>query len=119
MQGCENHKAILDSWARLSSAEAEAIEDGNWAHLDTLHRAKEALRQRLEREAGAPDASDPEWRSQLAEVLERERQNLSLLARRRAAAEQERASVEQARWNLRRQQGSFGHRSATSWQQYS
>ncbi len=112
-------RAILESWARLSTAETEAIESGNWVHLVTLHRAKAALRERLDAVGDRLDVSDPELATQVAELLERERANLALVVLRRSSAEAERASVERARWNLRRQMGSFGHRPATSWQQYS
>jgi hypothetical protein len=112
-------RAILESWARLSAAETEAIETANWVHLGTLHRAKAALRQRLDALDDGKHVSDPELATQVAELLERERSNLALVVLRRTAAEAERAVVERARWNLRRQMGSFGHRPATSWQQYS
>ena len=112
-------QAILESWARLSAAETEAIESGNWVHLGTLHRAKAALRQRLDAMDDGWEASDPELAVQVAELLERERANLALVVLQRTSAEAERAVVERARWNLRRQMGSFGHRPAMSWQQYS
>jgi len=119
MRGPDTPRTILESWARLSAAETEAIEDGNWVHLVTLHQAKAALRKRLDACEDVAARSDPGLASQVAEVLERERTNLALVAGRRMAAEAESASVERARWNLRRQMGSFGHRPTTSWQQYS
>ncbi len=110
---------LIESWSRLSSAETEAIESGNWPHLGTLHKAKAALRKRLDAFADDAVRSDSRWAPRLAEVLEQERTNLALLERRRTAAEEERITIERTRWNLRRQMGSFGSRSGTSWQQYS
>ncbi len=110
---------LLESWERLSLAETEAIEARNWGHLATLQDAKAALRQQLEHVDFGVSSSHPEWASRVVELLEQERANLALVMRCQAAAAEERATMERARWNLRRQMGSFGHRAPTFWQQYS
>ncbi|MGE3313199.1 MAG: hypothetical protein AB7O66_24805 [Limisphaerales bacterium] len=110
---------ILEAWTRLSSAETEAIEANDWAHLGTLQEAKSALRQRLDAVPEEALRSNSACATRLAEILERERTNLALLERRRADAARKRDTLERTRWNLRRQMGSFGSRSETSWQQYS
>lgn len=117
----ERQREILDSWRRLSSAETEAIDAGDWGHLVTLQDAKRALQGRLtgRGEAASAPPLDPALAPDVAELVALERANLALLGRRQAAADLERADAERARRNLRRQQELFGARTSNSWQQYS
>lgn len=121
--------AWLEAWARLTAAESEAIEAGDWAHLVDLQLVKQRLRTTAVAgggeggEGGAPvvrgNPMDPSVTALVAAVVAQERANLALLERRRAGLEAERVSVEKARWNLRRQMGSFAGGRGVTWQQYS
>jgi len=117
----EEHRSILEAWRRLSSAETEAMEAGDWVHLARVQDAKATLQDRLSRSEYVPDRNDndPGLGSLMSEILERERSNLRLLDRRKDEAKVEQAAVECSRRNLRRQQKLFVGRTATSWQCYS
>ena len=119
MGAIDQELEVLEAWQRLPSAETEAIEAGDWIHLATLQRAKGSLGQRLQALSAEGDRRDPGIASRVAALMAHERANLDLIQRRRARAETDQAVVEQSRWNLRRQMGSFGKRRTPTWNQYS
>ncbi len=127
--GAAGNLAWLEAWARLTAAESEAIEAGDWAHLVDLQQVKQRLRATAVPEVGdggadggavaRGNAMDPSVTALVAAVVAQERANLALLERRREGLEAERVSAEKARWNLRRQMGSFAGGRGVTWQQYS
>ena len=111
--------SLLQSWERLSSAETEAIQCGNWRHLATVHAAIKHLLDRLESVLEGGTRLSPDSQSIVQEISARERANLALIDVRQRDILSEQAALERSRWNLRRQQHSFVHPATGNWQRYS
>lgn len=111
--------ALLESWERLSAAESEAIQSGNWGHLATLQTAIRHLLDRLESALEGGTRLDPHSLAIVHEISARERANLALVDARQREVASERSSLDRARWNLRRQHHSFVTPNSGNWQRYS
>jgi len=111
--------SLLQSWERLSSAETEAIQSGNWRHLATVHAAIKHLLDRLESVLDGGTRLTPDSQSIIQEIAAREHANLALIGVRQHDLLSEQAALERSRWNLRRQQHSFVLPASGNWQRYS
>lgn len=119
MSPSHNPHALLQSWERLSSAQTEAIQSGNWGHLATVQTAIRHLLDRLESALEGGTRLDPDSLAIVQEISARERANLALVDARQREVANERSALDRSRWNLRRQQHSFVTPNSSNWQRYS
>jgi hypothetical protein len=114
---------VLCEWRDSSIAESLAIQEERWTDLPPIHDRKVQLQGRIkacyEEVNGLENPGlDPLVRAMVAELIQLERFNGSLLAEKRQAAEVERAEIEQTASNLRRMQR-YTDGKAPAWAAYS
>jgi hypothetical protein len=115
--------AVLGEWRESSIAEWNAIQEERWTDLDVIQDSKVHLQRRIRDCYGAAPADDnpgqdPLVRAMVAELIQLERFNGTLLAEKRRAAEEERDQIEGTSKNLRRIQRYSGA-TQTGWAAYS
>lgn len=114
---------VLGEWRDSSIAESVAIQEERWTDLDNIQNSKVHLQRRIREcynDAPADDnpGQDPIVRAMVAELIQLERFNGSLLAEKRQAAELEKSALEGSAQNLRRVQRYSGS-SQAGWAAYS
>lgn len=114
---------VLGEWRDSSIAESNAIKEERWTDLNQIQDSKVHLQLRIRDCYGNAPADDnpgldPLVRAMVAELIQLERFNGTLLAEKRNMAEVERDQIEGTSKNLRRIQryAGAGH---TGWAAYS
>lgn len=115
--------SVLCEWRDSSLAESIAIQEERWTDLNDIQDSKVHLQRRIQNcysDAPADDnpGTDPLVRAMVAELIQIERFNGTLLAEKRKAAEIEREKIEDTSKNLRRMQRYSGA-NQTGWAAYS
>lgn len=113
----EGEAALWRRWRSLSESEGRAIEEGEWDRLLDIQRAKEEVRRSIE--TLVPWVGSGGERSQLADLVALERQNLERLRARLEVAGRERDEVMQHWRRVRQWRGTGGMGSLPGWQAYS
>ena len=114
---------VLGEWRESSIAEWHAIQEERWTDLARIQESKVHLQRRIRDSYGdAPEddnpGRDPLVRALVAELIQLERFNGTLLAEKRKTAEVERDQIADASKNLRRVQRYAGA-DQTGWAAYS
>jgi hypothetical protein len=114
---------VLGEWRDSSIEEWNAIQEERWSDLNRIQDSKVHLQRRIRDcygDAPADDnpGQDPMVRALVAELIQLERFNGTLLAEKRKAAEEERDEIEGTTKNLRRIQRYAGANQA-GWAAYS
>lgn len=114
---------VLGEWRDSSIEEWNAIQEERWSDLNRIQDSKVHLQRRIRDcygDAPADDnpGQDPMVRALVAELIQLERFNGTLLAEKRRAAEEERDEIEGTTKNLRRIQRYAGANQA-GWAAYS
>jgi hypothetical protein len=105
--------AILKRWLEMTHAENQAICAGDWPALRQTQEAKAKLRATLGgiiekwKSARPQEAQSQPFRDEVARLLALETSNGDLLATRKRQAEEKKALLEQALFNLRRIRSSY------------
>lgn len=122
--------SLYEQWRRLSLAESEGIQRGDWAEVTRCQNAKHALQERI---VAATDALKEEQtglhcdrretesaiRTVVSRLMELESQNSRQLAQQRARADAEQAGADKATQSLRQVNRAYGQPRQTGWQNYS
>jgi hypothetical protein len=114
---------VLGEWRDSSIAESNAIKEERWTDLNRIQDSKVHLQRRIRDCYGNAPADDnpgldPLVRAMVAELIQLERFNGTLLAEKRKMAEVERDQIEGTSKNLRRIQRYAGA-GQTGWAAYS
>ena len=114
---------VLGEWRDSSIAESVAIQEERWTDLNRIQDSKVHLQRRIQdcyADAPADDnpGQDPLVRALMAELIQLERFNGTLLAEKREEALREREQIEGTAKNLRRMQRYSGA-SQVGWAAYS
>ena len=117
-------------WRRIAEAEGEAIRQRNWPAVAEFQSALEKLqpriiqftndaRQRSERAEVVSSGAEKDFRTLIAEVVEIERRNQSLLKGLHEAAQSQVNQLEQAGHKLRQVQRSYAPPPPPAWTSFS
>jgi hypothetical protein len=105
--------SLLKEWLRMTHAESQAIQAGDWPLLRKIQAAKSELKlplgQAVEQwraQDPAQAAADP-FRAEVTRLLALETQNGNVLAARQQKTREKKKLLEQALFNLRRVRGSY------------
>jgi hypothetical protein len=105
--------SLLKEWLRLTLAESQAIQAGDWPLLRSIQAAKSELKLPLGQTVEQWRAQDPAqaaanpFRVEVTRLLALETQNGNVLAARQQKAREKKKLLEQALFNLRRVRGSY------------
>jgi hypothetical protein len=114
---------VLGEWRDSSIAESVAIQEERWSDLNRIQDSKVHLQRRIQdcySDAPADDnpGQDPLVRAVMAELIQLERFNGTLLAEKREEALREREQIDGTAKNLRRIQR-YSEASQPEWAAYS
>ena len=122
--------SLYEQWRRLSLAEGDAIQRGDWLDVRRCQNTKQALQERIVMAtdalraeqsglAGSPKETESAIRTVVSRLMEIEGQNSQRLADQRARGEAEQSGAERATQNLRQVNRAYGLPRASGWQNYS
>jgi hypothetical protein len=131
MTDAERHLLRLFArWRRLSVAEAQAIQAGDWPHLEELHGKKQVLQPEislvgdhleaeLAKQGPLGEAVQKRFRDLAAQLVVLERENDSALAAQQQRVEQQQAELAQTSRNLRQVHAAYAPGGRPGWHSYS
>lgn len=122
--------SLYEQWRRLSLAEGDAIQQGDWLEVRRCQNAKQTLQERIVAATDAlrtdplgraADAGETESaiRTVVSRLMELESLNSRRLADQRARGEAEQSGAERATQSLRQVSRAYGLPRASGWQNYS
>jgi hypothetical protein len=113
--------ALYEQWRNLTGDEGDAIAAGDWTGVEQFQAAKARLQPRIAEISRRLDSVTHErrFRSLVEELMQLERRNISLLQRRRQAAEVQRQELDRTSRHLRQLHKSYVPPARTHWQSYS
>ncbi|PAW81634.1 MAG: hypothetical protein B9S33_16280 [Pedosphaera sp. Tous-C6FEB] len=122
--------SLYEQWRRLSLAEGDGIQRGDWAEVRRCQNAKQTLQERIVLAIDAlkaeqvglpaePGETESAIRTVVSRLMELEGHNSRLLAEQRARSEAEQAGATRATQNLRQLNRAYGQSHASGWQNYS
>jgi flagellar biosynthesis/type III secretory pathway chaperone len=117
--------SLLKQWLEMTEAEGEAIRSGDISTLRDMQRSKAGLREPLAEvvtrwRAEAPEEANAHpFRAEVTQLLALETRHAQLLASRKRNAQEKKALLEQALFNLRRVRSSYAQASDLLFNRYS
>lgn len=122
--------SLYEQWRRLSLAEGDAIQRGDWSEVRRCQNAKQTLQERIVLATDAlkveqvglhtnPEETESAIRTVVSRLMELEGQNSRQLAEQRSRGEAEQANTERATKSLRQVNRAYGQPHASGWQNYS
>lgn len=130
MSAREHLFSLYEQWRRLSLAESDAIQRGDWLEVRRCQNTKHTLQERIVVATDAlkaeqvglhtsPAETESAIRTVVSRLMELESQNSRQLADQRARGETERSGAARATQNLRQINRAYGQPHASGWQNYS
>jgi len=127
---CRELHALLAQWKKLTLAETELIQSGDWSALEQLQAKKTSLKQTIEKietefskSQVIPEEKKNQERKRLkqlaTELLALEKQNEAILAERITEADRELKHSNKTIQSLRHVQKAYGSGKSFFWQAYS